>query len=132
MNPSAHDDDPSDTIAIDEVINFLNQDDEETKKLKQAEMERQEKAKEKADQIKAKGDADKLTRRLIKHAANIRNGTPANVKGGNVLANARNKCAASLQVRSLPLSPSMQTVNQPVNHILFENRLTTYPRMHPP
>ena len=49
MNPSAHDDDPSDTIAIDEVINFLNQDDEETKKLKQAEMERQEKAKEKAD-----------------------------------------------------------------------------------
>ena len=91
-------------VAVGELINFLKEEDEETLKLKEAEKERLERAKEKADQVKAKATADNLTKRLIKHATHIRDGNPAYAKGGRVYYKAKNACGASLQVRSLPLS----------------------------
>jgi hypothetical protein len=104
MNPSAAIDLTSSDFAVHELVQLMQQEDEETLKLKQAEKERQEKAKEKAEQTKAKSLADSLTRQLIKHAANIRDGAPARFNNGKVTAKYKNACSASLEVRSLPLS----------------------------
>lgn len=88
---------------VSELFNLLKEDDEEASKLKQAEMERVEKAKQRADQVKAKQKAELLTRQLIKHASNIRDGNPmATGSLRKVPAKAKNACNASLQVRSPP------------------------------
>ena len=109
MNPSVVVDleGSSSHFPVSELINLLKADDEEASKLKQAEKERQEKNKQKADQTKAKQKAEQLTKLLIKHASHIRDGIPAYAKGGKVLYKAKSSCNASLQVRSLPLSLSL-------------------------
>ena len=115
MNPSVVVDveGPSSLLPVSELFNLLKADDEEARKLKQAEKERLEKAKEKADQTKAKQKADSLTKQLIKHAANIRDGTPAYAKNGKVPPKLKSACGASLQVRSLPLSlPQRKSVTK--------------------
>jgi hypothetical protein len=111
MNPSASIDLTSSDVDVSQFIDLLEKEDEETLKLKAAEKERQEKAKKAADQVKAKNAADSLTKQLIKHASNIRDGNPTRFASGKVPAKLKNAVSTSLAVRSLPLSPPTQTVN---------------------
>ena len=103
-NPSAPVDLTSSSLAVSEIVNLLEEQSEETLKLKAAAVAAAAETKRKADQAKAKTNAEQLTSQLIKHASNIRDGDPRCSSTGKVPAAAAKKCGASLEVRSLPLS----------------------------
>ena len=111
MNPSASVDLTSSDIDVGQFVDLLVKEDEETLKLRVAEKERLEKAKKVSDQTKAKSAAEGLTKQLTKHATAIREGNPARFANGKVPSKLKTAFTTSLGVRSLPLSPPTQTVN---------------------
>ena len=129
MNPSASSDDA--LIPVGHLIGLLNEQDEEVQKLKEKEKERQEKAAKRAQQTQAKSTADVLTRRLLKHANDIRAAVPTvlkNGKPGQVPAKLKNACGSALQaislqppLLSLSLSLSLSSPLVPIVLTIFMN-----------